>query len=122
MNILIVDDSRIIRNVVKNVLEEMGIGNENIFDAPDGNAALEIIDSTSIDMLLVDWNMPNLNGLDLVRILRGRDSYKKTPIIMITSEAARYNIMEAIKAGVTDYVVKPVAGVVLKKKLSPFLK
>jgi len=122
MNILIVDDSRIIRNVVKNVLEEIGISNENIFDAPDGNAALEIIDNNSIDMLLVDWNMPNLNGLDLVRILRGRDSYKKTPIIMITSEAARYNIMEAIKAGVTDYVVKPVAGVVLKKKLSPFLK
>lgn len=122
MNILIVDDSRIIRNVVKNVLEEIGVSNENIFDAPDGNVALEIVDKNPIDMLLVDWNMPNLNGLDLVRILRGRELYKKTPIIMITSEAARYNIMEAIKAGVTDYVVKPVSGVVLKKKLSPFLK
>ena len=122
MNILIVDDSRIIRNVLKNVLEELKVDSENIFDAPDGNADLEIVEQNQIDLLLVDWNMPNLNGLDLVKILRGRDSYKKTPIIMITSEAARYNIMEAIKAGVTDYVVKPVSGVVLKKKLSPFMK
>ncbi len=121
MKVLVVDDSLIIRKVLKNILKEKNIGESDILDAPDGHAALEILNSNEIGLLLVDWNMPKLNGLELVKIVRKMEKYRKLPIIMITSEAAKYNVMEAVKAGVSDYIIKPVSGVTVLQKLKAYL-
>ena len=108
MKILIVDDSRIMRNIVKNTLKTMYNLEDGFEEAADGEEAFKIIESSQVDLMLLDWNMPLLNGVDLVRRLRALDKYKALPIIMVTSEAAKYNVVEAVKAGVNDYLVKPV--------------
>ncbi len=122
MKILVVDDSRIMRNVLKNILKEKDIGDEAILEASDGMEALKILKNSKIDLVLLDWNMPKLNGIELVKIVRSEEELKNVPIIMVTSEAARYNVMEAIKAGVTDYIIKPIRGEVVHKKLEELLK
>ena len=122
MKILVVDDSRIMRNVLKNILKEKNIGEEAIVEASNGVEALQILKKEKINLVLLDWNMPKLNGIELVKIVRAEESLKDIPIIMVTSEAAKYNVMEAIKAGVTDYIIKPIQGVVVHKKLEEFLK
>lgn len=108
MKILVVDDSRIMRNIVKNTLKSMYDVEDGFVEAEDGEEAFKILESKVIDLVLLDWNMPRLNGLDLVKKLRKMDQYKTLPIIMVTSEAAKYNVIEAVKAGVNDYLVKPV--------------
>ena len=109
MNILVVDDSRIMRNIVKNSLtSSKRFAEVNFFDAGDGIEAQAILDKNQIELLLLDWNMPRLNGLDLVKKLRADTKYDRLPIIMVTSEAAKYNVIEAVKAGVNDYLIKPV--------------
>jgi two-component system chemotaxis response regulator CheY len=75
-----------------------------------------------IDLFLVDWNMPELDGLELVKKLREMTTYEDTPIIMITSEAAKYNVLEAIRAGVSDYIVKPIRGEVMWQKIEKYIK
>lgn len=109
MKILVVDDSRIMRNIVKNCVSGGQLPPSEFMEAPDGRQALEIIERDPPDLLLLDWNMPNLNGIELVKMLRSKDRFKSLPIIMITSEAAKYNVIEAVKAGVNDYVIKPVS-------------
>ena len=121
VNILIVDDSGVMRRIHRNFLIERGIAEKGIFEAEDGRIALGIATATTMDLFLVDWNMPNLNGLEFVRLLRSMDIYKTTPIVMITSEAARYNVVEAIQAGVTNYIVKPVKGNALFEKIGKYL-
>lgn len=121
MNILVVDDSKIMRNILKNILKNENIPAESILEAPNGEDALVILEEKTIDLLLLDWNMPKLNGLELVKIVRKNDKYKELPIIMITSEAAKYNVIEAIKAGVTDYAVKPVSGTSVYAKIKEYL-
>jgi two-component system chemotaxis response regulator CheY len=122
MKILVVDDSRIIRNVLKNILAEKGIKEDAIIEAADGAEALNILMNNKIDLILLDWNMPKLNGLELLKVARNMPNYKNTPIVMVTSEAAKYNVMEAIKAGVTDYVIKPVSAKNILPKIEKFLK
>ncbi len=122
MQILVVDDSRIMRSVLKNILKEKQIGENAILEASDGVEALKILKSNKIDLMLLDWNMPRLNGIELVKIVRAEEELKNIPIIMVTSEAARYNVMEAIKAGVTDYIIKPIRGEIVHKKLEELLK
>ncbi len=122
MNILIVDDSGVMRRIHKGILMEHGVPEADIIEAEDGKVALQHAGSKPIGLFLVDWNMPNLNGLDFVRTIRAMDAYKNTPIIMITSEAARYNVVEAIEAGVTNYVIKPIKGNVLFEKIGKFLQ
>jgi len=121
LKVLVVDDSSITRRVLKNILKEKNIPESSIIDAADGETALKILNTQNIDLLLVDWNMPKLNGLELVKIVRQIDKYKKLPIIMITSEAAKYNVLEAVKAGVSDYIVKPITGITVMKKLDQYL-
>lgn len=121
MKALIVDDSRIMRNILKNILKKKKVHEDDIFDAPDGKTALDILIKDNIDLLLVDWNMPKLNGLELVKIVRGLEMYRDLPIIMVTSEAARYNVMEAVKAGVTDYIIKPISDKTVLEKIKPYL-
>ncbi|NNM67409.1 MAG: response regulator [Spirochaetales bacterium] len=122
MQILIVDDSRIMRNIVKKTLLTLNFEADNFFEAADGEEAFEILEKNSISLLLLDWNMPNLNGLQLVLRLRALPRYQDLPIIMVTSEAAKYNIVEAVKAGVNDYLVKPVNEKNLEEKLRSALQ
>ncbi len=118
MIILVVDDSRIMRNIIKNTMAQNSKYAHAIFmEAPDGREAHRIIEGQKIDLLLVDWNMPNLNGLELVKKLRGNPAYAKLPIIMVTSESAKYSVIEAVKAGVNDYLIKPVSEKLLMEKL-----
>ncbi|HTH14913.1 MAG TPA: response regulator [Spirochaetia bacterium] len=117
MRILIVDDSRIMRNIVKNTLKALHYPDDVFVEAPDGVQAWEVLEAQDISLLLLDWNMPNLNGLDLVKRLRANAKYQSLPIVMVTSEAAKYNVIEAVKAGVSDYLVKPVTEKGLEEKI-----
>ena len=122
MKILIIDDSGVMRRIHKGVLMEHGIAESDIIEAEDGKVALDQAAAQHIDLFLVDWNMPKLNGLDFVRAVRAVKAYSATPIIMITSEAARYSVVEAIQAGVTNYVVKPIKGNALFEKIGKYLQ
>ncbi len=122
MKILVVDDSRIMRNIVKNSLLKEKNKNYEFVEADNGIDAFNILEQEHIDLLLVDWNMPHLNGLDLTKELRALKKHIKLPIIMITSEAAKYNVIEAVKAGVNDYLIKPVKDDVLLEKIAQVLE
>lgn len=121
MTILIVDDSRIIRNIIANILKERKLPHIAILEAADGSEALNMLIKTKIDLFFLDWNMPKLNGVELTKAIRGIEHYQKTPIIMVTSEAAKYNVLEAIKAGVSEYVVKPITNRNLLEKIDKYL-
>ncbi|GAB4375057.1 MAG: chemotaxis response regulator CheY [Spirochaetales bacterium] len=122
MKILIIDDSQVMRRIHRNILLENRIREEDLLEAEDGQKALEIAQKEDIDIFLVDWNMPKLDGVQFVKTIRAMEKYAKTPIIMITSEAAKYNVIEAINAGVTNYVVKPIKGNLLWEKLSKYIQ
>jgi two-component system chemotaxis response regulator CheY len=121
VRILIVEDSQIMRNIHKRVLSEHKVAAESIVEASNGSDALNLAVKLDIDLFLVDWNIPGLNGLEFVKAVRAMEKYAKSPIVMITSEAAKYHVLAAVEAGVTDYVIKPIQGHVLWKKLAPYL-
>jgi len=122
MKILVVEDSGVMRRIHKNTLLENNIKEDDIVEAADGEEALKKAEAGNIDLFLVDWNIPKLNGLELVKQFRLRKEYRDTPIIMITSEAAKYNVIEAIEAGVTNYVVKPIRGNILWDKIKDYIQ
>ncbi len=113
MKILLVDDSRTIRNIQKNTLATMG--HSDVVEAADGLEALSMISAHSPDLVLVDWNMPKMDGITMVRKVRETD--KKLPMIMVTTEAEKSRVMEALKAGVNNYVVKPFTAETLSEKI-----
>ena len=119
MKILVVDDSSTMRRIIVRTLE--GIGESDVTEASDGEEALTKVDGADSELILTDWNMPNLDGLGLVEKLRSSASYKSTPIIMITTEAEKGNVVEAIKAGVNNYIVKPLTPATLKAKIQATL-
>ena len=121
MRILIIDDAMVMRNIHKNVLREHGLTDEDFREAGDGETALKIASTEAIELFLVDWNIPKMSGLDFVKKIRGMQQYAKTPVIMITSEAAKYNVVEAIEAGTTDYLIKPIKAALLWDKLSKYV-
>ena len=121
MKILIVDDSTVMRNIHKNTLKEHNVPDESMLEAKDGDFALITAKKENIDIFLIDWNMPGLNGLDFTKEIRTIDKYKDTPIIMVTSEAAKYNVVEAIEAGVTNYIIKPIKGDILWSKIEKYI-
>ncbi len=121
MSILIIDDSGVMRRIHRNTLLEHGVAEGDIIEAADGAEALAIAQREIVSLFLVDWNMPKLDGFQLVKSVRAIPRYASTPIVMITSEAARYNVMEAINAGVTNYVVKPIKGDILWQKISKYV-
>ncbi len=115
--VLVVDDSRIMRNIVKNTFATMNIPCQFV-EAGNGKEAFQQLESQQIDLVLLDWNMPELSGLDLLKTIRSMDKYKALPVIMVTSEAARYNVIEALKNGATDYIIKPVNEKNFREKIS----
>lgn len=121
MKILVVDDARVIRSINRNILQEHGVPEDAFLEAADGEAALALAKTVPVGLFLVDWNMPKLDGLSFTRILRGMEQYRETPIVMITSEAARYNVLEAIEAGVSNYIIKPIKADVLWAKLKEYV-
>lgn len=114
MKILLVDDSRTIRNIQKNTLKTLG--HEDVVEAADGLEALASLAQQKVDLMLVDWNMPNMDGITLIR--KVRESDKSTPIIMVTTEAEKSRVIEAVKAGVNNYVVKPFTAETLSDKIN----
>ena len=113
MRILLVDDSRTIRNIQKNTLA--GMGHTDVLEAADGQEALTVLAAQRPDLMLLDWNMPNMDGITLIRKVRETD--KALPMIMVTTEAERSRVMEALKAGVNNYVVKPFTAETLGEKI-----
>ena len=115
--VMVVDDSRIMRNIVKNTFSEMKIPCDYL-EAANGKDALEMLLTNTVHLILLDWNMPEVSGLDFLKQVRTMDQYKELPIIMVTSEAAKYNVIEALKCGATDYIIKPINQKAFKEKLS----
>jgi len=115
--VMVVDDSRIMRNIVKNTFTELKIPCQFI-EAGNGKEALQLLQNQPVHLILLDWNMPQLSGLDFLKQVRAMDQHKDLPIIMVTSESAKYNVIEALKAGATDYIVKPVNEKIFMEKLS----
>ncbi len=115
--VLVVDDSRIMRNIVKNTFSSLNIPCEFV-EAGNGKEALVQLEQHQVHLVLLDWNMPELSGLDFLKRVRSMAQYKDMPIIMVTSEAARYNVIEALKNGATDYIIKPVNEKSFRDKLS----
>lgn len=117
MRIMLVDDSRTMRNIQKSVLGQLGY--TEIEEACDGQDALSKVGAFKPDLLLVDWNMPNMDGLTMVKTFRQRD--KSTPIIMVTTETEKARVIDAIKAGVNNYVVKPFTPDLLSQRINETL-
>ncbi|MDR1507362.1 MAG: response regulator [Treponema sp.] len=115
--VLVVDDSRIMRNIVMNTFKELRIPCR-FLEAGNGRDAFNLLQSGEVNLVLLDWNMPELSGIDFLVKVRAMEQYKNLPIIMITSESAKYNVIEALKSGATDYIVKPVNEKVFIEKLS----
>lgn len=120
MNVLIVDDSATMRRIISNVVLQTGIPESNIYQAENGMNAIKVFNENNIDLILTDWNMPIMNGLDFVKTIRERGF--KIPIIMITTEGGKGEVITALKAGVNNYIVKPFGADVLKEKMKPFMK
>ena len=115
MKILIVDDFSTMRRIIKNLLRDLGFTNTS--EADDGLTALPMLQSGAFDFLVTDWNVPGMTGIDLLRQVRADDRLKSLPVLMVTAEAKREQIIEAAQAGVNGYVVKPFTAQALKDKI-----
>lgn len=115
MKILIVDDFSTMRRIIKNLLRDIGF--TNTVEADDGITAIPILNSGSIDFLVTDWNMPGMTAIDLLRHVRADEKLRSLPVLMVTAEAKREQIIEAAQAGVNGYVVKPFTALALKEKI-----
>ena len=115
MKILVVDDFSTMRRIVRNLLKELGFS--NVYEAEDGVDALKKLRVEAFDFVVSDWNMPNMSGIDLLREIRKDAALKHLPVLMVTAEAKRENIIEAAQAGASGYVVKPFTAVTLDEKL-----
>ena len=116
MNVLIVDDSAIMRRIIMNTLLQIGIYSKNIYQAENGKEAIKIYEKQKIDLILTDWNMPVMNGFELVQYLREKRDI--VTIFMITTEAGKKEVINALKAGVNNYIVKPFDSTILKNKIN----
>ncbi len=113
--VLVVDDSSTIRRIVKNTLER--IGYPDVVEAENGIDALTKLKEGDIELVMTDWNMPEMDGITLVKSIRASDKFGAVPIIMVTTEAEKNEVMEAMQLGVNDYVVKPFTPDILKEKI-----
>lgn len=115
MKILVVDDFSTMRRIIKNLLRDLGFSNTD--EADDGNTALPMLQTGKYDFLVTDWNMPGMTGIELLQHVRADANLKTLPVLMVTAEAKRDQIVAAAQAGVNGYVVKPFTAAVLKEKI-----
>jgi two-component system chemotaxis response regulator CheY len=120
LRFLVVDDFSTMRRIIKNLLHDLGYA--NVSEADDGNTALPMLQAGGFDFLITDWNMPGMPGLDLLKAVRADSKLAKMPVLMLTAEAKREQIVEAAQAGVNGYVIKPFTAVTLKEKLDKILE
>lgn len=113
--ILIVDDMQTMRRLLKSALNDLGY--TNVVDADGGASALSLLEGGDFSLLITDWNMPGMEGIDLLKAVRANDRLKSLPVLMVTAEAKKEQILEAAEAGVNGYVVKPFQPAQLKEKL-----
>ena len=119
LKFLVVDDFSTMRRIIKNLLHDLGYS--NVTEADDGKTALPMLQAGSFDFLITDWNMPGMPGLDLIKAVRADARLAKMPVLMLTAEAKRDQIIEAAQAGVNGYVIKPFTAETLKEKLDKIL-
>jgi two-component system, chemotaxis family, chemotaxis protein CheY len=119
LRFLVVDDFSTMRRIVKNLLNDLGYA--NVQEADDGQSALPMLKSGGFDFLVTDWNMPGMPGLDLLKAVRADPALAKMPVLMLTAEAKREQIIEAAQAGVNGYVIKPFTAITLKEKIDKIL-
>lgn len=115
MKILIVDDFSTMRRIIKNLLRDLGFNNTK--EADDGTTALPMLKNGDFDFLVTDWNMPNMQGIDLLKAVRANPELASLPVMMVTAESKRDQIVEAAQAGVNGYIVKPFTAQILKEKI-----
>lgn len=115
MKILVVDDFSTMRRIIKNLLRDLGFTNTS--EADDGSTALPMLKQGDFEFLITDWNMPNVSGLELLKSVRADPDLAKLPVLMVTAEAKREQIVEAAEAGVNGYIVKPFTADTLKEKI-----
>ena len=120
MKILTVDDFSTMRRIIRNMLRQLGY--TNIVEAEDGAEALSLLQREKVDFVISDWNMPNMSGLDLLKAIRADANLKPLPVLLVTAEALKENVVEALKAGVNNYVVKPFTAETLKEKIDAIFK
>jgi two-component system chemotaxis response regulator CheY len=120
MKILVVDDMSTMRRIVKNIVKQLGFA--NVDEAENGQEALVKLKSESFGLVISDWNMPVMTGIDLLRAIRADDKLKAIPVLMVTAEAQKENLVEAIQAGVSNYIVKPFTAEILQEKMNKIFK
>ena len=119
LNFLVVDDFSTMRRIIKNLLHDLGYA--NVAEADDGTTALPLLKDGNFDFLITDWNMPGMPGLELLKQVRADARLGKMPVLMLTAEAKREQIVEAVQAGVSGYVIKPFTAATLKEKIDKIL-
>ncbi|MBK8016979.1 MAG: chemotaxis response regulator CheY [Betaproteobacteria bacterium] len=120
MKFLVVDDFSTMRRIIRNLLKELGY--TNVDEAEDGVAGLAKLRSGGFEFVVSDWNMPNMSGIDMLRAIRADAQLKHLPVLMVTAEAKKENIIEAAQAGASGYVVKPFTAVTLEEKINKILQ
>ncbi|MBP6264467.1 MAG: chemotaxis response regulator CheY [Nitrospira sp.] len=120
MKILVVDDMSTMRRIVKNILKQLGFN--NLEEAENGQEALTKLKADTYGFVVSDWNMPVMMGIDMLRAIRADEKLKKIPVLMVTAEAQKENLMEAVQAGVSNYVVKPFTAETMQEKINKIFK
>ncbi len=119
MKILVVDDFATMRRIIKNILRQ--IGYKNIEEADDGDVGLRLLKAQPFDFVISDWNMPKMSGLELLKAVRSDDQLADLPFLMVTAEAQKENVIEAVKAKVSNYIIKPFTAETLAEKINKIL-
>ena len=120
MKVLVADDFATMRKIVRNILKQIGF--DDIVEAEDGQAAMQVLRNENIGLVVTDWNMPNMSGLELLQKIRTNPKTANLPVLMVTAEGLKENVVTAVKAGVNNYVVKPFTAEVLQEKLEQIFK
>lgn len=115
MRVLVVDDFSTMRRIVRNILRQLGF--QNVVEADDGTSAWDFLNREKIDFIVSDWNMPQMTGIDLLRKVRSSEQFANIPFLMVTAEAQQENIIEAVQARVSNYIVKPFTADTMKQKI-----
>jgi len=120
VKILVVDDSIIMRNIVKNTFAAMKVPFDCL-EAENGKQALRLLEANNVTIVFLDWNMPGMDGMEFLKVVRAMPKYKELPIVMVTSERGKFSVIEALQSGATDYIVKPVHEKVFREKVQEIL-